>query len=140
MPFFFTRKARFLKNKRLIMFLANEYIDKLEADAPGSSCKEDLMKKISSHIDEFESDFATYTEKHNDFNLVAKSMVNTDSFDLVTSGKYHLFGRMNNAGPAKNLIHVHKAAVKDALDSGLITQEEYDEDLLALREALSNRF
>ena len=98
------------------------------------------MEAISSHINQYESDFATYTEKHNDFNLVAKSMVNTDSFDLVTSGKYHLLGHLNTStGPASALIHVHKAAVKDALDSGLISKEEYDEDLLALREALSLR-
>ena len=139
MSFFFTRKYRFLKNKRLILFLCNEYIDKLEKDSHSVSCKEDLMKKISSHIDEYQSDFATYTERSNDFHLVVKSMVCTDSFELVTSGKYNLLGVLNTTGPAKNLIRVHKLAVKDALDAGLITKEEYDEDLLALQEGLSAR-
>ena len=118
----------------------SQYIDRLEKDATGTSCKDDLLARISSHIDQFENDFSTYSERHNDFSLVAKSMVNTDSFELIESGKYHIHGILNLLNsPAKNLIHVHKVAVKDALDSGLITQEEYEEDLLALQEAITSR-
>ena len=138
MPFFFTRKALFQKNKRLILFYCDSYIDSILKSAPVmTSCKDELMKAISSDIDKYENEIAAYTEKNTDFSLLAKRTVSDISFDLIDHGKYHLHGRFNPSGPGKWAAYIHKTAVKEFLDSGFISQEEYDEDLLALQDAIN---
>lgn len=139
MAFGFLRKSLFLKNKHLLLFYANEYIDHLERTAPGISCKSDLMEAVSKDIDQYKSEIATYTDKSDDFKAIAKRTVSNLAFDLIASGKYHLGGHLNTTGPAKNLIYIHKQAVKEFYEAGYITKEDYDEDLLALDEAIRQR-
>lgn len=139
MPFFFTRKSLFLKNKRLLLFYADSYIDELEKDAPGMSCKEDLMKAITKEIDNSEKGITLLSEKSDDFKSIAKRLVSNNAYNLIELGKYHLHGHINLFGPAKNLIYIHKTAVKEFMEYGYITFEEYQEDLLALDEAINQR-
>ena len=139
MSFFFLRKSRFLKNKHLLMFYCNQCIDKIESSFSGISCKDDLMKSISDDLDQYVNDISTYTEKSQDFNLLAKQEVSSKAFDLIRCGKYHLWGRFNQSGPGGSAINIHKTLVKEFLDKGYISQEEYDEDLLALRDAILQR-
>ena len=137
MPFYFVRKALFHKNKRLLLFYCNEYIDSvLKAGPVMQSCKDDLMKSISSDIDQYESTISSYTQWNTDFRLLAKRTVSDNAFELIQRGKYHLHGRFNFTGPGKSAAYIHKAAVKEFLEFGFISQEEYDEDLLALQEAI----
>lgn len=140
MAFFFTRRAMFQKNKRLLLFHCNAYIDSILKNAPAMvSCKDDLMNSISKDIDSYADEIATYTEQSDDFKLIAKRTVSDNAFNLIQNGKYHLFGVFNSSGPGECAAYIHKAAVKEFLDSGYITQEEYDEDLLALRDAIRQR-
>ena len=139
MPFFFLRKSRFLKNKRLLLFYCNQCIDFIESGYSCISCKDDLMKVISNDLDQYENDISTYTERTQDFNLLAKQEVSSKAFDLIDSGKYHIHGRFNKSGPGGSAANIHKFLVKQFLDKGYITQEEYDEDILALREAILQR-
>ena len=142
MSFFLIKNIRFVRNKRIFLFLADTYISQIEEGFSGVSGKDILMKRISRHIDEYKNDFATYSEKSDDYKMVAKSMVNMDSFDLIATGKYHIpRGHMlNPSGPGPYFVHIHTAALKDALESGLISQDEYDEDFLSLRDAIHQSF
>ena len=136
MAFFFLRNSLFLKNKRLLLFYADEYIDQLEKSAAGLSCKQDLLDAVSKDLDRYKKDIAALTDVNDNLKLTAKKIVSNIAFDLIESGKYHLHGRLNFFGPAKNLIYIHKTSVKEFLDSGFITQEEYEEDILALEDAI----
>lgn len=140
MPFYFLRKSRFLKNKRLLMFYCNQCIDNIESTSNYISCKDDLMKAISKDLDQYVNDISTYTEKNQDFYLLAKQEVSNKAFELIESGKYHLHGHFNSSGPGKSASNIHKTLVKEFLDKGYISQEEYDEDLLALRDAVLQHY
>ena len=139
MPFYFLRKSRFIKNKRLLLFYCDSFINELEKDSPVFSCKDELMKAISKDIDSYESEIASYTEKSDNFKEIAMKTVSDVAFNLVESGKYHVLGHFNSSGPGAYAVYIHKAAVKKFLDAGYITQEDYDEDLLALRDAITQR-
>lgn len=139
MAFYFLRKSKFLKNKRLLLFYCDSFIDKLEKDITVESYNAELMKAISNDIDKYESDIATYSEKTDDFKEIAMKTVSDVAFTLIETGKYHLMGHFNAVGPGGYASYIHKKAVKEFLDAGYITQEDYDEDLLALRDAINQR-
>ena len=139
MAFYFLRKSKFLKNKRLIMFYCDSFIDKLEKGIDVIPFKSELMTAISKDIDSYESEIASYTEKTDNFKEIAMRTVSDVAFNLIQSGKYHLMGRFNSVGPGAYAAYIHKKAVKEFLDAGYITQEDYDEDLLALRDAINQR-
>ena len=139
MPFYFLRKTRFLKNKRLLLFYCDSFIDELEKDKEVTSYKAELMKEISKDIDRYESEIAFYSEKSDDFKELAMKTVSDVAFDLISQGKYHILGRFNSSGPGGYASYIHKKAVKKFLDAGYIDQEDYDEDLLALRDAIAQR-
>jgi hypothetical protein len=121
------------------MFYCDDYINRLEKDSPAASCKDDIMKSISKQLDEYEADIASRSEHNEDFKLLAKQTVSSTAFDLIAAGKYHVYGHFNSSGPGGSASHIHKKAVKEFLEAGYITQEDYDEDLLALRDAILQR-
>lgn len=140
MSFFFLRKSRFLKNKRLLLFYCDQCIQNIESTSPSyMSCKDDLMREISKDLDQYVNDISTYTEKSHNFYLLARQEVSSKAFDLIQSGKYHLHGHFNQSGPGGSASNIHKTLVKEFLDKGYISQDEYDEDLLALRDAILQR-
>ena len=139
MAFFFLRKSKFLKNKRLLLFYCDSFIDNLEKDNDIISYKNELMKSISADIDRYESEISTYSEKSENFKELAMRTVSDVSFTLIETGKYHLHGHFNSSGPGGYASYIHKKAVEYFLNEGFITQEDYDEDLLALRDAINQR-
>ena len=60
------------------------------------------------------------------------------SFDLLASGKYHIFrGKLNPMSCSANLMSVHNKSIDYALNNNLITQAQKDEDHEYLMECIS---
>lgn len=131
----------FHKNKEKILAYCDLYIDNLLNDGDFHvDCKNELLDDIKKEIYACRAEIAGMTDYTTDFSTLAMRMICTHSFEVIESGKYHVFGHFDNTGPGKTMLLIHKKALKYALDHGHCTQEDYDEDLLALRDAMHQYF
>lgn len=68
--------------------------------------------------------------------LINKLLANC-SFELLTSGKYHIYrGMLNPMSCSANLMSVHNKSIDFALQNNMITQEEKEEDYNYLMECI----
>ena len=89
------------------------------------SCKRDLLEsidtKIKSDIDHFAHLESSELEK------TAHDLIAQESFELLTSGKYHIYtGMLNQATCGENLLKVYKSNMRDSIKSGEISAEAGD--------------
>lgn len=86
------------------------------------SCKNDLLanigRKIKSNIDYYAHLQPLELPK------TAHELISQEAFDLLTSGKYHIYtGILNQATCGENLLKVYKQNMKDSVKSGDISPE-----------------
>lgn len=89
--------------------------------ASGVSAVDDVMQYSNIMIKK--EDFSTWEESI-DYVQVANALISQTAFDLLTSGKYHLYtGMLNPMSSAPSLMHMYRCAMNYALSKGLIDQE-----------------
>lgn len=109
-----------------LLYICEQFIDMYEVkDVLVPSCKKDLLEsidhKIRSDIDHYAHLEASVLEK------TAHELIAQEAFDLLTSGKYHIYtGILNQASCGENLLKVYKSNMKDSIKSGEITAEAGD--------------
>lgn len=134
----------YIKARQLILANASETIDKLEKEIAETgyytiSCKNDLIERIRKEVDSYKDDFSKSKYTHSELIEISMRMITTNSFELFEDDIYRVMGVVNWIGPAKNAIQIHKKMIKYALDHNLTTQEEADEDALALEQVINER-
>lgn len=134
----------YMKARQLILANASETIDKLEKEIAETgyytiSCKDDLMKRIQREVAAYKDDFSKSKYTHSELIEISMRMVTTNSFELFEDDIYRVMGVVNWSGPARNALQLHKKMIKYALDHNLTTQEEADEDALALEQVIKER-
>lgn len=102
------------------------------------SCKDDLMEAIKTMTEGAKNEINSGgipTSQH--FILINKLIANA-SFDLLVSGKYHLYrGTLNPMSCSQNLMIVHDKSIDYGYKNGLVTKAEKDEDHECLMEYIS---
>lgn len=136
---------QYIKYRNIILTNASEMIDKLENEImkQGSftlSCKPDLMKRISDEIAFYKEDFSTIHSSYSELIDISMRMICTNSFELFETDVYRRVGFIDWNTPAGTAYQVHRMMIKYALDRGLTTQEEADEDALALKQVINERW
>ena len=132
---------RYLKSKSLVLSFASDQIEKYEKEILEHgyytlSCKNDLLKRIKDEIESYKDDFSKSDYSSSDLFEIASRMVCTNSFELIEGNLYRVGGHVNWTGPAKNAMQLHQLAIKNAVERGWCTEEDAEEDSLALRDAI----
>ena len=137
----FNLKGR--KNATKLLELCDYIIESYEEQNPhtAQSCKTDvkiaLYPVINANIREL-SQWDTLNLTQNDWNRSAHALITQTTFDLLASGKYHLFyGMLNPMNCSVNLMHVYRCCMEYAVKTGQITEEERKEQLDYLVKCIS---
>ncbi len=138
------KQMKFVRNRNTLLTYCREYItgfeEELDKESWQTSCKEDLLKAIKEEIDSMPEDIADLNDKDYNLREISMRMISTNSFEFFEYGKFHLGGSVNWATTsARRMVAVHRKAIQWALDKGIITEEDKEEDELALQEAIRQR-
>lgn len=123
------RKARLFRSVALNIILSGQ-------SERYPSCEQTLMKQIDKSIDNSEKEFEAWGQDY-DYEGNALSVVYNITFDLVTSGQYHLYtGMLKPDGEQLKKICVF--TLQKARENGTISEEQRDEQLAALRDGIKS--
>ena len=134
-------KMHFARNKTKILHYADSYIDRFSREYTGfiSSQKKDILKTISIAIDSNYDSLSTVNEDDEWFIQEAVAYISHAAYDLLFDSVNDMGGNYVNPFVKKSLWGMHERAMKWALDRGLITQADIDEDREAYREDRRDR-
>ncbi len=135
---------RFAHNSKRILSFASSAISRFENEISSEgnytiSCEKDVIERVNMYIEEFKPHLSKYEYSDQELEETAMNYVSNCSFELLEGNKYRVMGRINLVGPARNAVSVHRKALKWALDHDLITEEEAEEDELALQDVIRMR-
>ena len=93
------------------------------------SCKNDLMAAVKEEMDAAYKEISGWTDSV-DYVRVAHSALARNSFDLLASGKYHIFtGMLNPMSCASNIMSVYSRCMQWGVEHGELTEDERKEQL-----------
>lgn len=127
----------------------DNYYDKLLSDCEKTiisyetetvpSCKEDLIEAIKRMTDGAKNDINNGLIPPSQYVEFINKLLSNCSFDLLASGKYHIYrGMLNPMSCSANLMSVHNKSIDYALSNNLITQKQKEQDYSYLMECISN--
>lgn len=130
--FFLNRNYK--KNSDRLRNICNDLIEKYQANPSKPSCKSDLLELINLRIVAAKGEISEWKDFDTDYIQIAHTMLAHATFDLLASGKYHLYaGILNPMSCADNLMDVYKAVMQYGVENGMLdetTREEQYEYLL----------
>ena len=132
---------RYLINSNRLFNICCDLIDKYEK--PGieklkRSCKDDLKKYIKDEIKSSKKEISEWKDFDTDYIKIAHSILANLTFNLLSSGKYHIYyGILNPLSCAFNLKLVYRASMNFALTNNIITEEERKEQEKLLKTRIS---
>lgn len=126
------------KTKKLLnlcLFLIDQY----EPDILGiPSCKPAIEKYTVRLLNDCKEEIAEWNDSEFDYEKMARTIIVNAAFDLLTSGKYHIgAGVLNPMSCVKKLEAVYINAMKEAVQTGEITEDELKEQYMYLRKCIS---
>ncbi len=114
----------FKKNSTRLLNICNDLIKKYQTNTLKPSCHTDLMELISRRVIAAKAEIAEWKDYDTDYIRIAHAMLAHATFDLLTSGKYHIFtGVLNPMSCANNLLDVYKASMDYAIKINMIDEE-----------------
>lgn len=128
----------FKKNSARLLNICSDLIEKYQAHSAKPSCQSDLMKVINSRVIAAKSEIAEWQDYDTDYIKIAHTMLSHATFDLLASGKYHIFyGLLNPMSCADNLMDVYKASMNYGVKNNLLDEETQKEQYLYLLQCIS---
>lgn len=133
----FTNKAR--KRMNHLLEVCNSYIDSYEDEKSMiPSAKNDINVILKKTLEAAYDEFKEWDGTEN-YDRIANAMLADITFDMLSSGKYHLYaGMLNPMNCTKNLRRIYEKAMCYAVQIGEITEKEKQEQLDLLRENISS--
>lgn len=135
----FQNKAQKIKNR--ILSTCSDLITKYEQN-PNSiapSCKDELETAISNFLATFGNNLTNWNDQEVDYIKLAHTVITNVAFDLLTSGKYHIYtGMLNPHKCGQSLRIVHDKSLEWGIMNGVISQQELDEHMLLLHKGIES--
>ena len=121
------------KNAKRLTDVCEHFIVEYELKSPRTnpSCKNDMLVEIKRRIEADKKDVATWKDYDTDYIKIAHSLLANVSFDLLASGRYHIYyGVLNPLQCSSCLLAVYNGSMQWAVGKGLIDEdtrkEQYD--------------
>ena len=103
------------------------------------SCKNDLIEAVKVMTNDAKPQISSGLIPPQIYDEFINKLLANCSFDLLASGKYHICrGKLNSMSCASNLMSVHNKSIEYALNKGIITRAEKEEDYDYLMECINN--
>ena len=124
---FFT-KRNFKKNSTRLLNICGELIDKYQNSSYKPSCTKDLIELVTTRVQAAKDEIAEWKEYDTDYVKIAHTLLAHATFDLLASGKYHIYiGVLNPMSCADNLMEVYKASMTYGVKHGLLDEDTKEE-------------
>ena len=112
----------FINSKKRALLNKCKQIISLNESESHPSCQKDILELLTNALTHCNVSAIPNSEK--EIEMRAYVLLANYSFDLLSSGRYHIYrGTLNPNSPAKNLKAVYKAAMRYALEKGEIDEE-----------------
>ncbi|MBR2478953.1 MAG: hypothetical protein IKB47_00930 [Clostridia bacterium] len=115
----------FKKNSKRLVDICEHFIDEYELQATRKipSCKNDMLAEIKARVEADKKDVATWKDYDTDYIEIAHSLLAHASFDLLASGRYHIYyGVLNPMRCSSCLMAVYNGSMMWAVNKGLIDE------------------
>ena len=124
----FFENRNFKKNSTRLLNICGELIDKYQQGRCKPSCKQDLLELINKRVYAAKGEIAEWKDHDTDYIKIAHTLLAHATFDLLASGKYHLYaGILNPLSCADNLMDVYKASMEYGVNHNLLDEETREE-------------
>lgn len=101
------------------------------------SCLPDLKKQIWKMINFYADEIRDWNDDEVDYDKISHSLISHSSFDLLASGRYHLYaGMLNPMSCAMKIKTVYELNMEYALETGELTKEEIEEQFRFLQKRI----
>ena len=121
------------KNAKRLIDVCEHFIDEYELQSTRiiPSCKNDMLAEIKARVEADKKDVATWKDYDTDYIQIAHSLLANVSFDLLASGRYHIYyGVLNPMQCSSALLAVYNGSMKWAVNKEIIDEdvrkEQYD--------------
>lgn len=120
---FFNQK-KFIKNSEKLSSICKELIESYEEHEMHPSCLNDLMLYVKNTINAASQEIMHWNITTTEYITVANKLLAHGSFDLLASGKYHIYrGQLNFMSCAPNLMSVYNKSMEYAVKNNFIDEE-----------------
>lgn len=127
-------------NNAMALFVhCMEAVEKYEHDGKllSPSCTNDIKKEIFSQLIESKDEFDEWDSSVN-FEKVAHTILAHTTFDMLASGRYHLYaGILNPMNCSANLMLIYDKAMDYGVKIGMVTKDEQAQQRAYLLECIS---
>lgn len=135
----FFMNRTFKKNSTRLLKICGELIEKYQSNPCAPSSKQDLLQLITSRIHSAKDEVSNWNDYRTDYVKIAHTLLVHATFDLLASGKYHVYaGVLNPMSCAENMMDVYKASMDYAVKRGFIDEDAREEQYKYLISCIAN--
>ena len=135
----FFKNRSFENNSKRLLDLCESLIDQYETHNEKPSCKSDMLTRLTAMIVAAKKEVSNWNNDEINYPKIAHSMLANVSFDLLASGKYHLYrGTLNPTSCSDNLMDVYRSSMKYGLDAGFFSEYDRNDQYSYLLELISS--
>lgn len=132
-------ERKYKKNQSRLLGICGELIDKYEKKTFMQSAKQDLMKAVQLMTAPAKEEIKNWRDSEVDYIKVAHTLLANASFDLLSSGRYHLYtGMLNPMSCGKHLLDVYNSSMQYALENKFIDEQTKKEQYELLIKNISS--
>ena len=130
------KSTRIKKNTETLLTACRDLITSAEVPTE-QSCVDELIPLCRRKCEAAKEEVANYNDQ-TDYKKLAAILVANFSFNLLASGKFHVYrGMLDPVSCANNMMRAYKAAMNYGCSIGFITQTDVDDQLDYLHELIS---
>lgn len=130
--------GKYKKNSARLLNICKDLIRKYQGQNCKPSCEDDVINLLKSRVLEAKAEIADWKDYDTDYIKIAHTMLAHATFDLLATGKYHLYrGLLNPMSCAENLMDVYKASMTYALENKFIDEVTQREEYAYLLKCIS---
>ena len=134
----FFANRNYKKNSTRLLNICKELIEKYQKNDCKPSCEYDLLKLISSRLLAAKEEIIEWKDSDTDYIKIANTMLANATFDLLASGRYHIYtGVLNHMSCADNLMDVYKASMEYGIKINMLDEETRKEQYKYLLQCIS---
>lgn len=126
------------KNSTRLLNICKELIEKYQTNDSKPSCEYDLLELIRSRVLAAKAEIIEWKDSDVDYINIAHTMLAHATFDLLASGRYHIYaGVLNPMSCADNLMDVYKASMAYGIKINMLDEETRKEQYKYLLQCIS---
>ena len=127
------------KNSKRLLNICGDLIEKYQKHEFKPSCKNDLLISIKEQLHEAKEEVSEWKDYDTDYIKIAHTLLANTTFELLASGRYHLYARiLNPLSCAPNMMDVYNAWMEYGVSKNLLNEETRKEQYDYLLECINS--